>query len=170
MAINRDFANKDREASIDIRTRIAAKPNDCFANACRAIRTLPELANATYVEGMIVVFQTGGTFEHGWIFHDDKIIDPTLPEYSIWYLPSIELKGSTAIREFIESNEGFTEPPFYKAPQFKARFSKCRKKSVEFSEKQIHEVLKDKAISRQVMNEVWEEMWRSFPQNVDDES
>ncbi len=132
--------NKDVEASLDVGIKIHATPNDCFANACRAIQTIPELAEAVYVEGMGVVVDTIEPFEHGWIFHNGNIIDPTLAREHVWYLPAIEFAGSSGIQEFIEA-EGFSDPPFHKAPQFKARFSRCYNRSVAFRKTGIHDVL-----------------------------
>ncbi len=71
----------DCEGSICLARRIGLEHSRCFYNASRAVRDVPELHNASYVEGVAVIVVEGKThyFDHGWIeTADGTIVDPTL--------------------------------------------------------------------------------------------
>ena len=73
----------DKELSRRAALEVGAEAQQCYANAWRALRDLPELAGALYVEGYAVdrmhdVHASLGVIEHGWIELDGRIVDPTL--------------------------------------------------------------------------------------------
>lgn len=152
------MTNKDHEESLIVSERISAELNRCWWNACKAIQTLPEYFNATYVEGMAVVVNIPEPFEHGWIVCNGVIIDPTLEEHFIWYFPSFEFKGKEGIRAFLQSNPKWSEPPFYKSPRFRKIFSICRKCANEFRHVGIHDRLTEDEFVKQGMDNTWAEI------------
>ena len=73
----------DKELSRRAALEVGAEAQQCYANAWRALRDLPELAGALYVDGYAVdrmhdVHASLGVIEHGWIELDGRIVDPTL--------------------------------------------------------------------------------------------
>ncbi|WP_145275507.1 hypothetical protein [Tautonia plasticadhaerens] len=97
---------KDEAASRRLRSRIKAKPKLCWFNARKAIQKLDEYADASYVEGHIVLKDGFGPIEHGWIVRDGVIIDPTLPDSVGAYYPGLEFAGRSGIEEFLATPQG----------------------------------------------------------------
>ena len=56
---------------------VRAKDRDCY---CNALRALPRLIGATYVEGVVVV-QNGIEFDHAWLETTAGVVNPT-PSYA----------------------------------------------------------------------------------------
>lgn len=83
---------------------VGSEPNQCYWNARKVIRALPDYSDAFYVEGFVVTHE-GAVFEHGWIVKDGKIVDPTILEDTT-YFPGLEFQGSDQIREFLETEWG----------------------------------------------------------------
>ncbi len=92
---------------------------------------LTEFAVASYVEGWAVLAK-GFAIEHGWIVHNSKIIDPTLPDGVVKYFPGLEFRGRLGIQEFLATPKGRKckrSPFFYafgwggmKSPSFRKCF------------------------------------------------
>jgi hypothetical protein len=90
---------KDVEESRKVAKETAAASKRCFFNARRAISTLARYAEASYVEGYAVL-DNAMSREHGWIVHEGKIIDPTLPDEDVVYFPGLEFQGRSGIKAF----------------------------------------------------------------------
>lgn len=90
---------KDVAASRRAKTLISSVPMACWFNARRLIEVVDEFAEAALVEGY-VVSPAGRVFEHGWIVHGGRIIDPTLPDDPYEYFAGLEFIGRTCIAEF----------------------------------------------------------------------
>ncbi len=107
---------KDEMESKRIGNKVEVKANQCYFNARRAIRSLPDYSEATYIEGFIVT-ENGECFEHGWIVKDGKIIDPTLPNGVKSYFPGLEFTGREGIRQFLSTPLGnrYGNYPFHEA-------------------------------------------------------
>ena len=113
---------------------VGSEPNQCYWNARKVIRALPDYAEAFYVEGFVVTHE-GAIFEHGWIVKDGKIVDPTILDDTT-YFPGLEFQGSDQIREFLDTEWGSRANgrPFHKAfgtgglesPHFKEAFQQAR--------------------------------------------
>jgi hypothetical protein len=94
----------DQEASIRLAQKIHPEHSRCWANAQRAVRDVPELHDAWYVEGIavVVVDRVFQHFDHGWIeTADGRILDPTLahhPAVRRDRLDSITLEGTKIYR------------------------------------------------------------------------
>ncbi len=69
-----------RRRSVQLARDIDAQMKECYWNALLAVRTIPDLADAWYVEGIIVSrWPAPMTIEHGWVeTRDGAILDPTL--------------------------------------------------------------------------------------------
>jgi len=76
-------AEKDREASRRAKKLISSVPQACWFNARRLIEVVDEYADAALIEGYVFSAEEGDYFEHGWVVHRGKIIDPTLRTASI---------------------------------------------------------------------------------------
>ncbi len=94
---------KDAAESIRVGRKIRAAMQQCWYNARRVIRKLDEYADASYVEGWACLPYP---IEHGWIVHQNKIIDPTLSDPSAIYFPGLEFQGRTGIDEFLATPKG----------------------------------------------------------------
>jgi hypothetical protein len=65
----------DRVRSLKVARQVGARPNHCYTNALRA---LPLVPNALYVEGYVVEDHPMLCFhEHGWLWTPHGVIDPT---------------------------------------------------------------------------------------------
>src|SRR5690348_12827765 len=64
---------------------INAEPRKCWANAYYALKEVPELGKANYVEGWIIRTAIPIPIEHGWLELDDEIIDPTRVVWEFGY-------------------------------------------------------------------------------------
>lgn len=107
---------KDEMESQRIGNKVEVKANQCYFNARRVIRSLPDYSEATYIEGFIVT-ENGACYEHGWIVKDGKIIDPTLPYGVKSYFPGLEFTGQEGIRQFLSTPLGnrYGNYPFHEA-------------------------------------------------------
>lgn len=72
--LSKDHAESHRVARL-VRPRVS----QCHHNAYRVLETLPDYADAVYVEG-IAIRSGESPMEHGWLERDGKIIDPTIPD------------------------------------------------------------------------------------------
>ncbi len=108
--------NKNTEESKRVGNLVGAKHKQCYINAMRVIWYVPEYDKADYIEGYAVI---GSSFciEHGWVEHDDVVIDPTLPHDDIVYFPGLRFTGGLGISEALRiPKEGWCEelPIFYR--------------------------------------------------------
>lgn len=105
---------KDKLESERVGDLVNAEANQCYFNARKVIRSLPDYFEAFYVEGFIVT-ENGGCFEHGWIVKDGQIIDPTLPRGDDYYFSGLEFAGQDGIRKFLltQIGEEKTNRPFH---------------------------------------------------------
>ena len=94
---------------------VGSDPNQCYWNARKVIRSLPDYSEASYVEGYLVT-QDGAIFEHGWMIKDGKIVDPTVLDDAT-YFPGLEFIGREQIRAFLQTEWGskFHGRPFHRA-------------------------------------------------------
>jgi hypothetical protein len=97
---------------------VAARAKQCYNNAFRVVSTLPEYAEATYVEGLVVL-PGGLLIEHGWVERDGEVIDPTLLYDGIAYFPGLRFRGVRGIAEAMTTipKPGYTRedlPIFYR--------------------------------------------------------
>jgi hypothetical protein len=51
---------------------VSSREKQCFFNCWRAIETLDQYAEATYIEGLAVNRSTGLVFEHAWPGHPGR--------------------------------------------------------------------------------------------------
>jgi len=120
---------KNVEESQRVGERVRAKAKQCYYNAFHIIMTLPEYANADYVEGIAVM--GGLIIEHGWVEKDGAIIDPTLPDRKAVYFPGLRFRGDAGLAMALQipKPEYTTEdfPIFYRfgwggidSPEFRA--------------------------------------------------
>jgi hypothetical protein len=125
---------KDKTESDRVVRIVGSERNQCYWNARKVIRSLPDYSDATYVEGFVVTHD-GAIFEHGWIIKDGKIVDPTIPQETT-YFPGLEFRGRQQIREFLQTDWGsrFHGRPFHRAfgdfgfesPSFVQAFQQAR--------------------------------------------
>lgn len=106
---------KDFTESARVGRGIRAVPKRCWFNARRAVMQMADYADASYIEGWIVV--PNMPFEHGWIVMDGRIIDPTLPNNPGVYFPGLEFQGRAGIETFLATAEGkkCKKTPFFYA-------------------------------------------------------
>jgi len=107
---------KDRAESERVAQLAGANPNNCYCNARAVLRSLPEYADAAYVEGYVVTHE-GGIFEHGWLVKDGMIVDPSIREDGTSYFPGLEFSGRDQVRTFLRTERGrrLHGHPFYQA-------------------------------------------------------
>jgi hypothetical protein len=94
---------KDYAESARVSRKIRAGMSQCWFNARKAVMKLEDYANASYIEGWAVFHLA---VEHGWIVHNGKIIDPTLPDREGVYFPGLEFRGRQGIETFLATKEG----------------------------------------------------------------
>jgi len=126
---------KDGVESRRVRGIVGADPNQCYFNARKVLRALPEYSSASYVEGY-AVSQDGEIVEHGWLITDGKVVDPTLPDDDTSYFPGLEFGGRDRIRTFLQTEWGSRceSHPFHWAfggngfgsPSFRKAFERAR--------------------------------------------
>jgi len=107
---------KSKRESNRVRRNMRAKAKRCYLNAFRLIQCVPEYAGAYYVEGMAVI---GGILpiEHGWVEHQHEIVDPTLPNDDLEYVPGLRFKSSLELsKAFQMAKPDYCEdlPIFYR--------------------------------------------------------
>jgi len=92
---------KNKEESERVRKLMRAKAKQCYLNAFRVIQSIPEYADADYVEGMAVV---GGVLpiEHGWVEMNDEVIDPTLPNDDLAYFAGLRFNGGLGLSKALQ--------------------------------------------------------------------
>lgn len=112
-------AEKDREASRRAKKLISSVPKACWFNARRLIEVVDEFAGAALIEGYVVSAEKGSQFEHGWVVHGGKIIDPTLPDEDYEYFAGLEFVGRESIAVFdrvsLQDSRRTREDPFFHA-------------------------------------------------------
>lgn len=72
------------------------KPQQCFANAQRAVFLGDPERRFEYAEGFVLAQDVGHPILHGWVLLGTKVVELTLPE------PGIEYRGVTFDREEIQ--------------------------------------------------------------------
>ena len=92
---------KNVSASLQLATdkRLRIRPSQCYYNAFQVVLHCKEFNSATYVEGIAVL--DGLELEHGWIEHNDEIIDPTLPNDPLVYFSGLRFEGEIGISKAI---------------------------------------------------------------------
>jgi hypothetical protein len=89
-----DVPKVDRERSILLCTQIRARAKRCFGNALKAVRSVPELHDAWYVEGVAIGSFAPMPFAHAWVeLPDGTLLDPTAA------IPFPEALGATGDRD-----------------------------------------------------------------------
>jgi hypothetical protein len=123
---------KNEAESHRVARKVHAALKQCWFNARKAIRRLPEYANATYVEGWAVC-NSGMTIEHGWIVKDGMVVDPTLPTGVFAYFPGLGFHGRAGIEEFLNTPQGreCKKSPFFFAFGWGGSYSPSFHKSQE---------------------------------------
>ena len=81
----------NRELSRKLGAKVHAILGQCFWNAFGAVRNLPELAGAYYVEGFIVFEDNKILNDHGWIELEGQIVEVTMPDVELAYFPVVKL-------------------------------------------------------------------------------
>ena len=106
MSLTKDVAESGRVARAS-----RARKGECFQNAFRVIRRLPEYADAYYVEGMVVSASrpllAGLPYEHGWVEMDGRIIDPTLPSCDAVYFTGLRCRGAAEVMKLKDGPKAF---------------------------------------------------------------
>lgn len=112
-------AEKDIEASRRAKKLISSVPKACWFNARRLIEIVDEFADAALIEGYVFSAEEGAYFEHGWVVHRGKIIDPTLPDEDCEYFAGLEFIGRESIAVFdrvsLQDSRRTREDPFFHA-------------------------------------------------------
>ncbi|MBX7105381.1 MAG: hypothetical protein K1X57_14955 [Gemmataceae bacterium] len=92
---------KNKEESGRIRLLVRAKAKQCYLNAFRVIQSIPEYADADYVEGIVVI---GGVLpiEHGWVERNGEIIDPTMPDDDLAYFAGLRFNGECGLSKALQ--------------------------------------------------------------------
>lgn len=112
-------AEKDREASRRAKKLISSVPKACWFNARRLIEFVDEYADAALIEGYVFSAEEGTYFEHGWVVHRGKIIDPTLPDEDYEYFAGLEFIGRESIAVFdrvsLQDSRRTHDDPFFHA-------------------------------------------------------
>lgn len=112
-------ASKDIEASRRAKKLISSVPMACWFNARRLIEVVDEFADAALIEGYVFSAEEGTYFEHGWVVHRGKIIDPTLPDEDYEYFAGLEFIGRESIAVFdrvsLQDSRRTREDPFFHA-------------------------------------------------------
>lgn len=68
-----------RDLSQEIAERVQAVPKACWKNSVLGLVFLThQHGPAVYIEGWVADKEIGFSFEHGWLVHDEHIIEPTL--------------------------------------------------------------------------------------------
>ena len=88
---------KDIVESQRVKKIMGSKARQCYGNAFRVVLTVPEYADAEYVEGLMV--NSGLVLEHRWVEKDGVIVDPTLPDEPLVYFPGLRFKGQRGLAE-----------------------------------------------------------------------
>ncbi|MEX1028147.1 MAG: hypothetical protein WD049_09110 [Candidatus Paceibacterota bacterium] len=96
---------KDTVESKRVAMLLDAEPKQCYFNARRVLRSLPDYSDASYVEGC-AVFHGSVTGEHGWLIKDGKIIDPSVLDEATLYFPGLEFSGRDQVRAFLQTERG----------------------------------------------------------------
>ncbi|MFO1043287.1 MAG: hypothetical protein U0941_15950 [Planctomycetaceae bacterium] len=158
---------KDELESDRVGDMVNVEANECYFNARRVIRSLPDYYEASYVEGFVVT-EKGECFEHGWIVKDGKIVDPTLPHGDDSYFPALEFVGQVGIRQFLSTHVGnkYSNRPFHQAfgwnpgiecQDFLHAFKAAMKYlSAEFGDRAVEEAFRVR-IAKQLP---WTDEWR----------
>ena len=89
---------KDQKESVRVKRLVRSNPKQCYLNAARVVLTIPEYADADYVEGLAVLAKVM-VIEHGWVEKDDVIIDPPLPHDGLQYFPGLRFRGQRGLAE-----------------------------------------------------------------------
>ena len=92
MSMKKDIAESMRVADV-----VRAAGQQCYRNAFRVIKKVPEYSNADYVEG-IATFDKDGPIEHGWIEKKGVVVDPTLPQDEMVYFPGLRFTGREGLK------------------------------------------------------------------------
>jgi hypothetical protein len=92
MSVKKDIAESMRVANV-----VHAAGQQCYRNAFRVIKKVPEYSKADYVEG-IATFDKEGPIEHGWIETKGVVIDPTLPQDEMVYFPGLRFTGRKGLK------------------------------------------------------------------------
>jgi hypothetical protein len=112
-------SEKDIEVSRRAKNLISSVPKACWFNARRLIEVVDEFADAALIEGYVVSAEEGRYFEHGWVVHRGKIIDPTLPDEDYEYFAGLEFIGRESIAVFdrvsLQDSRRTREDPFFHA-------------------------------------------------------
>jgi hypothetical protein len=157
---------KDKMESKRVGSMVNVEANQCYFNARKVMRSLPDYSEATYVEGFIVT-EDGACFEHGWIVKDGKIIDPTLPNGDDSYFSGLEFAGREGIRQFLSTQVGirFSNHPFHEAfgwnpgrdcPIFLQAFKQAMKRlSSEFGNEAVKTAFDVRAKERLPWSDDW---------------
>ncbi len=83
---------------------VNAEERQCYFNARKVMRSLPDYRNACYVEGYFV-WPDGVIGEHAWLVKDGKIVDPTI-SHDHAYFPGLEFCGREEIQAFLQTPWG----------------------------------------------------------------
>lgn len=112
-------SGKDFEASRRAKKLISSVPMACWFNARRLIEVVDEFSDAALIEGYVFSAEEGTYFEHGWVVHRGKIIDPTLPDEDYEYFAGLEFIGRESIAVFdrvsLQDSRRTREDPFFHA-------------------------------------------------------
>ena len=110
----KDFAASRRAGKL-----ISSVPTACWFNARRLIEVVDEFTDAALIEGYVMSAEEGRYFEHGWVVHCGKIIDPTLPDEDYEYFAGLEFIGRQSIAAFdrvsLQESRRTREDPFFHA-------------------------------------------------------
>ena len=157
---------KDELESGRVGDMVNVQANQCYFNARRVIRSLPDYSDATYVEGFVVT-EKGACFEHGWIVKDGMIVDPTLPYGDDSYFSALEFAGQVGIRQFLSTHIGnkYSNRPFHQAfgwnpgiecQNFRQAFKTAMKHlSSEFGDREVEEAFRVRTIKQLPWTDEW---------------
>ena len=116
---------KNKRESVRVGRLVKAEEKQCYFNARKVMRSLPDYRNARYVEGYFVG-NNGLIGEHGWIVKDGEIVDPTLFG-DVAYFPGLEFCGREQIQAFLRTPWGNSVSG--RAFHFAFRFGGCHSPS-----------------------------------------
>lgn len=97
-------SEKDFFESARVGRKVRAATKQCWFNARKVVQKLDDYAEASYVEGWAILNRF--PIEHGWIVHEGRIIDPTLPDKEGMYFPGLEFRGRRGMEEFLATAQG----------------------------------------------------------------
>lgn len=77
----------DKTFSRHVARLLDTRKDRSYSQVLRAVKVLPELGSANYIEGWAVDLDSNEVFPHAWIELNDRIVDPLLYHALLAYFP-----------------------------------------------------------------------------------